>query len=387
DARMNAVAEQLAQLGAGVRSATAEAERLEKARAEADTARDRDLSGLSGLEQRLELAEASPVDAEPSSRERDGLAAAATACRQAEMEARLAVRTGEERVRALGGRADSLLRSAQAERAARQRQEEARARRVRGAVIAQAVAEVAHYALGRIASSLEQAAAERDEAQQARVVREGELLALRGQSRELSGELDRLTDAVHRDEVARAEQRLRIEQLETKVAEEHGLDVETLLAEYGPDRPVPASSAELAEYEQARERGETVVAPPPGPYDRRTQEKRAHRAERDLALLGKVNPLALEEFAALEERYKFLGERWGDLKAPRRDLMTVVKDVDDRILDVFRSAYEDTAREFEIVFRTLFPGGEGRLLLTEPDDLLTTGIEVEARPPGKKVKR
>jgi chromosome segregation protein len=387
DARMNAVAEQLAQLGNAVRSATAEAERLEKARNEADTARDRDLEGLSGLEQRLELAEATPVDAEPDSVERDSLAAAASAGRQAEMEARLAVRTGEERVRALGGRADSLLRAADAERATRRKQEEARARRARGAVIAQAVAEVAQYALGRIAASLELAQAERDEAQQARVVREGELLALRGQSRELSGELEQLTNAVHRDEVARAEQRLRIEQLETKVAEDYALDVETLLAEYGPAVPVPPNAAELAEYQQARERGEDVVAPGPGPFDRRTQEKRAGRAERDLALLGKVNPLALEEFAALEERYKFLGEQLEDLKSTRRDLLTVVKDVDDRIHEVFRSAFEDTAREFEIVFRTLFPGGEGRIFLTDPDDILTTGVEVEARPPGKKVKR
>jgi chromosome segregation protein len=76
-----------------------------------------------------------------------------------------------------------------------------------------------------------------------------------------------------------------------------------------------------------------------------------------------------------------------DLKATRRDLLTVVKEVDDRILEVFTAAYEDVAREFEIVFRALFPGGEGRLVLTDPDDMLMTGIEVEARPPGKKVKR
>jgi chromosome segregation protein len=399
DARMNAVAEQLAQIGAAVRSAGAEAQRLERARAEADAARDRDLEGLSGLEQRLELAQAAPLDAEPSSGERDGLAAAATAARAAEVEARLAVRTGEERVRALAGRAEQLLRAARTERETRRRQEEARARRARGAVIAQAVSEVAQYGLGRIAASLAQAAAERDEAQQARVVHEGELLALRGRSRELAGELDRLTDAVHRDEVARAEQRLRIEQLESRATEEYGLDVATLLAEYGPDVPVPPAAgqpdppgAAAAGRSRGSDRSAGAAAEPeqppqPEPYDRRTQEKRAHRAERDLALLGKVNPLALEEFAALEERYKFLGEQLEDLKSTRRDLLTVVKDVDDRILEVFRSAYEDTAREFEIVFRTLFPGGEGRLLLTDPTDLLASGVEVEARPPGKKVKR
>jgi chromosome segregation protein len=117
------------------------------------------------------------------------------------------------------------------------------------------------------------------------------------------------------------------------------------------------------------------------------QEKRAARAERELALLGKVNPLALEEFAALEERYKFLNEQLDDLKSTRKGLLDVVKEVDDRILEVFRSAYEDTAREFAIVFDVLFPGGEGRLTLTDPEDLLTTGIEVEARPPNKKIKR
>jgi chromosome segregation protein len=106
-----------------------------------------------------------------------------------------------------------------------------------------------------------------------------------------------------------------------------------------------------------------------------------------LALLGKVNPLALEEFAALEERHQFLATQLEDLKNTRRDLLTVIKEVDERILEVFSAAYHDVAREFEIVFGTLFPGGEGRLVLTDPDDMLTTGIEVEARPPGKKVKR
>ena len=131
----------------------------------------------------------------------------------------------------------------------------------------------------------------------------------------------------------------------------------------------------------------TSIAPAPGPFHRPTQEKRAARAERDLTLLGKVNPLALEEFAALEERHQFLSTQLEDIKDTRRDLLGVVKEVDDRILEVFTAAYHDVAREFEIVFATLFPGGEGRLVLTNPDDMLNTGIEVEARPPGKKVKR
>ncbi|MCW2494231.1 AAA family ATPase, partial [Jatrophihabitans sp.] len=388
DARLSAVAEQLAELGQAARSAAAEAARLDEARVAAEAARDRDLEGLTELEERLGLAETqSDEPGEPDTAERDAMQAQVAQARQSEMESRLIVRTGEERVRAVAGRADQLRRAAEIERAARARHEATRASRARGALVARAVHEAAQTVLARIEASLRAAVAERDATQQARVVREGELLTLRARTRELTEELAQLTDAVHRDEMVRAEQRLRIEQLEARAVEEYGVEVEALVAEYGPDQPAPASALEMSEYEQARERGEQVVAPQPGPFHRPTQEKRAARAERDLALLGKVNPLALEEFAALEERHQFLSTQLEDLKATRRDLLTVVREVDDRILEVFTAAYADVAREFEIVFATLFPGGEGRLVLTDPDDMLLTGIEVEARPPGKKVKR
>ena len=387
--RSNAASRKIAELTAAARSARGEVDRLQASRAIAEESRTTDLAGLADLEERLQIAESTPVEEEPSTAERDELAAAVSQGRQNEMEVRLAVRTAEERVRALSGRADSLARQAQQERAARERAAARRAARAQGAVVAEAVQLGAEEALRQIAVSLRSAAAERDAIGQSRVAREGELLDVRKRARELSGELERLTDAVHRDEVARAEQRLRIEQLEAKAAEDFGVDVESLLAEYGPDNPVSPTAAEIAaaEAEPAPDDGSDKPMPRPVPYDRAVQEKRAARAERELALLGKVNPLALEEFAALEERFKFLSDQLEDLKKTRRDLLTVVKEVDDRILEVFRAAYEDTAREFEVVFSTLFPGGEGRLRLTEPDDLLTTGIEVEARPPGKKVKR
>jgi len=123
------------------------------------------------------------------------------------------------------------------------------------------------------------------------------------------------------------------------------------------------------------------------PYVRAEQEERAAEADRQLTRLGKVNPLALEEYEALVERHQFLATQLEDLRKTRRDLLMVVKEVDDRVQEVFASAYADTAREFEGLFSRLFPGGQGRLILTEPDDMLTTGIEIEARPPGKKVKR
>jgi chromosome segregation protein len=248
--------------------------------------------------------------------------------------------------------------------------------------VAAAVVGGAEYALARAGRSLLEAAERRDSVAAARIGRESELGTVRTAAREIGAELERLTSKVHRDEVARAEQRMRVEQLEARAQEEFGVDAETLIEEYGPQVPVPPSAHEVSVAES-----EGQPPPEPVPFDRVTQERRATKAEKDLTLLGKVNPLALEEFAAMEERYKFLSDQLEDVKATRRDLLTVVKDVDERILEVFTSAYEDTAREFEQVFGVLFPGGEGRLVLTDPSDMLTTGIEVEARPPGKKIKR
>ncbi len=377
DAQMAALGEQLGLLASAARSAEAEAGRLEQARVRAEEARDKDLSGLAELEERLSAAEQAPAEEEPSTTLRDRLAQAATEARAAEVEARLAVRTGEERARALAGRAESLERSARQERAARERLVALRASRSRGAVVAAAVVRGAQEALTRIAVSLAAAAAEREAAAAARSVTEGELLALRSRTRELSADLERLTDVVHRDEVARAEQRLRIEQLEERAVSEWGVPLEQLTAEYGPTVPVPVVTEDGTPDESAE----------PVPYDRAAQEKRAATAERALALLGKVNPLALEEYAALEERSAFLSTQLEDLRATRRDLLDIVKDVDERIHDVFAAAFADTQREFVHVFATLFPGGEGKLVLTDPDDLLTTGIEVLARPAGKKVSR
>jgi chromosome segregation protein len=378
----NAAARRLAELGAAARSAKAETDRLGASLQKAQAARETDLMRVAELEERLRLAEDTPLDEEPSTEERDRLGALVPQSRQNEMEVRLAVRTAEERVSSIAGRADSLLRQANAERQARERAAARRAARARGAEIARAVAHGAAAALERVAVSLAAAVDNRDQIAQARTSREAALQEVRATAKRLVAELERLTSEVHRDEMARAEQRMRIEQLEAKAAEDFSLDVETLISEYGPDQLVPPTQAEVAQAEK-----DGKPEPQPAPFHRPTQEKRANKAERDLTLLGKVNPLALEEFAALEERFKFLSDQLEDLKATRKDLLTVVKDVDERILEVFTSAFEDTAREFQTVFQVLFPGGEGRLVLTDPEDMLTTGVEVEARPPGKKIKR
>ncbi|MGA5126934.1 chromosome segregation protein SMC [Streptomyces pseudogriseolus] len=384
DREKSAVAQQLGRLSGQARGAAGEAERAGAAAARAQDALDTALAEVEELAERLEAAEEMPYEEEPDTSVRDRLAADGANARQTEMEARLQVRTHEERVKGLAGRADSLDRAARAEREARARAEQRRARLRHEAEVAAAVAAGARQLLAHVEVSLARAAEERTAADAAKARREEELARARTEGRDLKAELDKLTDSVHRGEVLGAEKRLRMEQLEAKALEELGVEPAGLVSEYGPHQLVPPSPP--AEGEQLPEDPEHPRNQP-RPFVRAEQEKRLKAAERAYQQLGKVNPLALEEFAALEERHQFLSEQLEDLKKTRADLLQVVKEVDERVEQVFTEAYRDTAREFEGVFSRLFPGGEGRLVLTDPDNMLTTGVDVEARPPGKKVKR
>ncbi|WP_137724260.1 chromosome segregation protein SMC [Prescottella subtropica] len=393
DTALTTIYDRLGRLGHAVRVARAETDRLVTQRDTAETRRDETLTALADLEERLRRAENETgtddrdtpgVDTDI---ERETTAAALAEVRAVEIEARLTVRTAEERAESVRGRADTLRRAAQAEREARSRAERALRARQAAAGVAAAVAEAGRTVAARLDQVVADATAHRDELTRLRAVHTEQVETVREQVRQLTAQMASLTDTVHRDEVARAQAALRIEQLETTITEQYAIAPDDLVTEYGPDVPLPPSELEITEYEQARDRGEQVVRPAPVPYDRATQERRAKRAEKDLATLGKVNPLALEEFAALEERYTFLSTQLEDVKNARKDLLGVVADVDARILQLFTDAYTDVEREFVDVFATLFPGGEGRLVLTDPSDMLTTGIDVEARPPGKKVKR
>jgi chromosome segregation protein len=382
DAAMAALAEELGQLSSTARSANAEAERLRQAIVEAEDARDRDVAGLADLEHRLEVAAETVDDTEPNPAERDRLAEQARLARAAEMDARLALRTLEERARALAGRADALRRAADRERQARVREIARRERMLREARTATAVQAGATFLAQQLERSLALAARERSEAEAARSEAEAALGAARGTVRSLTRDFESLVDAAHRDEVARAEQQMRVEALAERAMAELGLEAAALLSEYGPDKPVPVLT---------REDGSTTSGeddqPGPVPFVRDQQQKRLRTAERELSLLGRVNPLALEEFDALEERHRFLSEQLEDLRKTRRDLLDIIVEVDNRVQQVFADAYTDVAAAFERVFARLFPGGEGRLILTEPGNWLTTGVDVEARPPGKKIKR
>ena len=387
DTAISAMYEQLGRLGQEARTADEEWNRLLRQREELEAGRTQTVEEVTGLETRLRNAQATPLAHAAEQVDRRHIAAAAEGARGVEVEARLAVRTAEERVNAVRGRADSLRRAAAAEREARLRAEQARAARLRAAAVAAAVADGGRQLAARLDRVVDAASGIRDALVAERQERSAAMAAVRDEVNALGARVATLTDSLHRDEVANAQAALRIEQLEQMVLEQFGMAPTDLIAEYGPQVGLPPSELEMAEFEQARERGEQVIAPAPMPYDRATQERRAKRAERELAELGRVNPLALEEFAALEERYNFLSTQLEDVKGARKDLLGVVADVDARILQVFSDAFADVEREFAEVFAALFPGGEGRLRLTDPNDMLATGIEVEARPPGKKITR
>jgi chromosome segregation protein len=375
DARIAALTEQLAVSGQNMKSSTAEVERLTQSISEATAAKSRDEGEIViAQNQLLQQGEV----AEPDHSHSEVLRNDVSVARTSEVEARLAVRTIEERVDSVAARALALEQSAQAEREASARAITRRSARARAAVISQAVAEAAYEVLIHIERSISKAATERARLEESRTKREGETLVARTRGRELATDLEALTTSVHKDEIARAEQRLRIETLETKTIEEFGIDTLTLVSEYGPDKDVPTF--------HETEDGE-IVSTEMVPYRRDQQVKRLASAERSLNLLGKINPLALEEFTALEERLKFLAEQLEDLKNTKRDLLEIIKEVDDRVQSIFMEAYLETAKHFEEIFARLFPGGDGRLILTDPDNPLISGVDVEARPPGKRIKR
>ncbi|QEW03406.1 chromosome segregation protein SMC [Microbacterium lushaniae] len=308
---------------------------------------------------------------------RDGLLAALEQARDTEMRARLDVETLRERVRAGEARVIQLERQRERERAAAE--EAARRAVVRRAQreIAADVAAQLPALLDSVDRSVSQARVDLAAAESARTAVTAELAQARSQEAALRDRLGALTENVHGLELQIHEKRLHVTSLLERVHSELGLDEDILVREYGPDQPIP-SDAPAAEGEDA---------PPPVAFDRAAQKRRLADAERKLSQLGRVNPLALEEYAALEQRHAFLTEQLGDLTQTRKDLLTIIDELDERMQTIFVAAFEDTKAAFAEVFPILFPGGTGSITLTDPDSPLTTGIEVSVRPVGKKIER
>jgi len=328
---------------------------------------------------------------------RDGVLAELEAARSAEVQARVELETARERVRAQTAQAESLRRQLEAERAAAEESARLAVQRQHQVDAAQRVIAALPAALDVADRSLSQARVALAGAEAARSQQNEELGELRRSESTLRERLSALNENVHGLEMQAYEKKLHLSQLLERAAEDLALDEDVLVAEYGPETLwVEERPAEPDASRNPDEPGEGFDTRPPEagapqpagrPFVRAEQEARLAAAERKLGQLGRVNPLALEEFEALEQRHRFLTEQLADLTATRKDLLTIIDEIDEKMQDIFASAFEDTKAAFNQVFPVLFPGGSGSIHLTEPDNLLTTGIEVTVKPAGKKIER
>lgn len=330
-------------------------------------------SDLEALTARQESLESAPTDIEEKLREAHEKHACAhdltQESRRKETDARLALRTAEERLRAVAGKADGLMANAQSLEERIDREERQALRKAEAARLALQVESWANRALAVASRTRAAVLLERQAAEDSRSERDTHMKDMRTTLEAAEADARSLDDTAHQQELARAHVQMVYEQLVTRALDELGMNADTLVEEYGPHIPVPQEEEKYV------------------PYVRQEQEKRLAKAERDMARLGKINPLALEEHAALEERQRYLTSQLEDLKKSRSDLLGIVRDIDERVEQVMTAALADVAEKFVEIFARLFPGGEGRMVITSPEDVLTTGVEIEARPPGKRVKR
>nr|WP_217498930.1 chromosome segregation protein SMC [Leifsonia sp. C5G2] len=390
DAKLAAQTEQLNRLKVQLEASEAESDRLDRALEQASERVTEAEQAAEKAKAELEAARSRPRPILDVSA-RDALSAELDAAREAEVEARLSVETAKERVRAEQARGEALARRLEAERAAAEEAARRAVIRRRQLDAAESVIAALPAVLASADRSVAQARLQLAAAEAERAAQNEELAALRRDENAVRERLHAITESVHGLELQIYEKKLHLSSLLERAGSELGLVEDVLVAEYGPEVPVPvdrrreeieaAEAAEAAGDAAEEQEVETV------PFSREQQQKRLASAERKLSQLGRVNPLALEEFAALEQRHKFLTEQLTDLTNTRKDLLTIIEDIDERMQTIFESAFADTEAAFTRVFPILFPGGQGSIRLTNPDDLLTTGIEVTVKPAGKKIER
>ena len=382
DAQRAKEAQELARAQSAAQAARAEAERAHDVARRADEqvtwAREQDVAARARLDGADTVGP--PESLEDAQARADAASRAAREAREAENEARLSLRALEEQSRRAASRARSLRQAAAAEREERARYARREAARKTELATASDVEAAARVALEAAEQALAQAAAERNRLTERRSQVSQEVSDARRALDRLSAELSEATASAHQGQIAAEQTRLRVEDLQRRALEELSLEPEQLLAEFGPQTLVPMLPLDPDQVEKA-------AAAEPSAYVRAEQERALAKALKDLEKLGRVNPLALEEHEALASRHKFLVDQVQDLKASKADLLRIVQDVDRLVEEAFASAFAETREQFEHVFGVLFPGGQGDLVLTDPDDMLSTGIEIEARPAGKKVKR
>jgi chromosome segregation protein len=358
DARITGAAERLARLNKELHSLTTQREVVDAQKGELDEVLERDRAALSELHGRGPADDPDDIEDGP-----DDLAAdlddRVEVARERELDARVTLERTTEQVRHLESQETALRGEADEVEAALAQAARRREARRHGIERCGELAIVAREALDGLHQAAAEAGTERDDLQAQVVARRSELTEARDGLADVVTQLDELREHRHASQMRRADVTSRLRSLEARLRSELSLTPDEVRADH------PDASG----------------------YDADALAEREDVLVRKIGLLGRVNPLALEEFKALEERHAFLSDQLDDLRRSKRDLAEIVVAVDDRIREVFKAAFDDVAREFALTFETVFPGGHGRLVLTDSDDLLTAGIEVEARPPGKKVTR
>jgi chromosome segregation protein len=362
DGRRSAAADGLQRAESERRDASTEAEALQAHLAELEPRHAQATSRLAELEVELPRLEAEEADQLERGRQ--------VSDARARLDERAAevggMRTDlEVRTAAIDGRRQLLARrlaelDERLERSSAERAEaaERRQRLERDAAVLARLAELVAERASVIDERLDELRDRRRAQSEAARSAAAELDGLRRDRASTEEQLRAVRERLGRNEVNEAEITMRLEAAVESLRSE--LDCEPAVAEAAPQPELPEGTAPAA---------------------------RVRELERELRLMGPINPLALEEFDALSARHEFLQGQLDDVRASRRELHKVINAIDEEIVKVFAAAFADVAANFEHLFATLFPGGTGRLKLTEPDDLLATGIEVEAKPSGKNVKK
>jgi chromosome segregation protein len=300
---------------------------------------------------------------------RETAVAAVETARAAEVQIRIEMETIRERMRSEKDRADEMARTLEADRQAAADRAAQRVQRRAQLQNAESVAVEIPTILEALDASVSEAQIALADAERVRAESSNQLTELRAREIELRTRLTSVTDGVHGLEMQIYEKKLHLSNLLEKAGADLGLIEEVLVAEYGPDTLVPQLEGD------------------PVPFNRVEQEARLVTADKAFDQLGRVNPLALEEFAALEQRHSFLVDQLADLEKTRTDLIQIIDELDEKMQVIFIDAFTDTETAFGEILPILFPGGTGQLTLTDPDNPLTTGIEVSVKPAGKKIER
>ncbi|MEN9732005.1 MAG: hypothetical protein RL488_1315, partial [Actinomycetota bacterium] len=370
DSALAANAEKLGRLRVAVEAATNEVERLANVAA---TATEKIAAAEGGLADAIRVHDEFAASDRPTvdASERPTLVDNLEQERQSELEVRVDLGAAVERLRVEKMRAETLRSQVAEAKEALERARAAAEAQAKQLESAKLVLDVLPEVMDRIADASAGVKVRLGELENARSGQLAELVKLRGETADIQMRLATLTQSVHEIELVNHEKKLNLSNLVSRAYDELGLEQQVLIAEYGPDQLIPDESSETGSK----------------PYVREEQQRRLKDAERLLERLGKVNPLALEEFAALEQRHKFLTEQLADLTQTRKDLLQIIEELDVKMQTIFADAFNDTKAAFEKVFPVLFPGGTGSIFLTDPENMLTTGIEVTVKPVGKRIER